>query len=99
MQYSDLSPDDFFNNFVALRKPVLMDGCLAKNEGWRGDRWTNQYLRDKVPRESVFPLAFGSVTLIRPTVAPYVCESASSVPFLCASTCTRKRERLKGAHV
>lgn len=49
MRYSDLSPYDFFKNFVAPRKPVLMDGCLAQSEGWRGDRWTNQYLRDKVP--------------------------------------------------
>lgn len=57
MRYSDLSPDDFFNNFVAPRKPVLMDGCLAKSEGWRGDRWTNQYLRDKVPGKSIILLA------------------------------------------
>eukprot|EP00903_Cladosiphon_okamuranus_P005482 g5466.t2 len=47
VQYSDLTPNDFFNNFVGARKPVLVDGCLAKSEGWRGDRWTNQYLRDK----------------------------------------------------
>ncbi|CAM9284058.1 unnamed protein product [Pylaiella littoralis] len=47
VRYSDLSPDDFFADFVAPRKPVVMDGCLAESEGWRGGKWTNQYLMEK----------------------------------------------------
>ncbi|CAM9310796.1 unnamed protein product [Ectocarpus sp. 6 AP-2014] len=47
VRYSDLSPEVFFDEFVAPRKPVLMDGCLTEKEGWRGNNWTNEYLREK----------------------------------------------------
>ncbi|CAN0482529.1 unnamed protein product, partial [Hapterophycus canaliculatus] len=45
VRYSDLSSDGFFEEFVAPRKPVVIDGHLAESEGWRGGQWTNEYLR------------------------------------------------------
>lgn len=48
VRYSDLSPDGFFQEFVAPRKPVVIEGHLAESEGWRGEKWTNDYLRAKV---------------------------------------------------
>ncbi|CAN0508973.1 unnamed protein product, partial [Laminaria digitata] len=48
VRYSDLSPEAFFRDYVAPRKPVVIDGCLSESEGWHGGKWTNQYLRDKV---------------------------------------------------
>ncbi|CAM9496749.1 unnamed protein product, partial [Scytosiphon promiscuus] len=47
VRYADLTSDGFFKDFVAPRKPVVIDGHLAEAEGWRGDKWKNEYLRDK----------------------------------------------------
>lgn len=49
VRYSDLSPRVFFEDYVAPRRPVVMDGCLSESEGWRAGMWTNAYLREKVP--------------------------------------------------
>lgn len=47
-RYTDLEPEGFYKEFVATRRPVVIDGCLSDAEGWRGALWTNEYLREKV---------------------------------------------------
>ncbi|CAM9576855.1 unnamed protein product, partial [Sphacelaria rigidula] len=47
VRYSDLSPAVFFQDYVAPRRPVVIDGCLPESEGWLAGKWTNGYLREK----------------------------------------------------
>lgn len=47
---SDISPEDFFQKYIATRTPVVLKGPLPDKE-WQvsGSRWTNSYLRANTP--------------------------------------------------
>lgn len=48
VRYADLSPGEFFAEYVAARRPVVIEGCIPEAEGWKGGRWTDEYLQKKV---------------------------------------------------
>jgi len=41
-----ISSDHFFDQFVSLRKPVIIEGTLIDPE-WKGHLWSNTYLKEK----------------------------------------------------
>jgi hypothetical protein len=43
---SEIDPLDFFNDYVSSRKPVKFSNII-KDESWKGDKWTNDILREK----------------------------------------------------
>lgn len=47
-RYADISPDVFFLEYIAPRRPVVIEGSLSESEGWLAGKWSNDYLREKV---------------------------------------------------
>jgi hypothetical protein len=43
---SGISPQEFFNDYVISRQPVKFSN-LINDDNWRGDKWTNDVLREK----------------------------------------------------
>ena len=43
---ADISPEDFFKNYVSKRRPVIIEGHLTDPE-WQGHKWTNEYLKER----------------------------------------------------
>ncbi|CAM9479833.1 unnamed protein product [Chrysoparadoxa australica] len=50
--HSDITPKQFFDEYVSKRRPVLLDGVLT-DEGWRGSQWTIKHLAEKAGEASV----------------------------------------------
>jgi len=49
---SEITPEQFFSDYVRYRKPVAIAGHLKDYE-WAGHRWTNAYLRAKAGKAKV----------------------------------------------
>jgi hypothetical protein len=43
---SDIEPQTFFDNYIKLRRPVIICGTL-KDKEWKASVWTNSYLMEK----------------------------------------------------
>ena len=43
---ADISPCDFYRDYIATRRPVVIRGHL-REATWRGNLWTNKYLTEK----------------------------------------------------
>jgi hypothetical protein len=57
---SEINPLDFFNDYVSSRKPVKFSD-LIKDESWKGDKWTNDVLREKSGIEIIVYMCHSSI--------------------------------------
>ncbi len=48
----DTSPQVFFENYIAKRKPVIIQGAIQDDQ-WKGEKWTNTYLRENAGAANV----------------------------------------------
>jgi len=48
----DLPPEQFFNDYVVMRRPAVFSGSLV-DEPWRGSKWTLSYLLHKAGSSTV----------------------------------------------
>jgi ribosomal protein L16 Arg81 hydroxylase len=55
---TNLSPKSFFRKYISTRTPVLINGQLSDLEWKVKDKWTNNYFREKVPKEEELKIEF-----------------------------------------
>lgn len=58
---SDISPEAFFNEFIATRTPVLFNTSLTDPK-WKANKWNHDYFRQKIPKEEILKIEYRSNT-------------------------------------